>query len=33
MDLKWIVFLIEPLDLIGTRFNKDQRENIVKTHA
>ena len=32
MDLKWLIFLIGPLDLIGTKFNEDRRANIIKTH-
>ena len=31
--LKWLVFLIRPLDLIGIWFGEDQRANIIKTHV
>ena len=30
MGLKWLVFLIGPLHLIGMGFNEDQRANIIK---
>ena len=29
MGLKWLVFFIRPLDLIGMRFGEDQRANII----
>ena len=31
--LKWLVFYIGPLDLIGMWFSEDQRANIIKTHV
>ena len=31
MGLKWLVFYIGPLDLIGMWFGEDQRANIVNT--
>ena len=30
MGLKWVVFLIMPLDLVGMWFGEDQRANIIK---
>jgi hypothetical protein len=33
MGLKWLIFLIRPLDLIGMWFSEDQRANIIKTHV
>ena len=33
MGLKWLLFLIGPLDLIGMWFNDDQKVNIIKTHV
>ena len=33
MGLKWLVFLIKPLDLVGMWFGEDQRANITKTHT
>ena len=33
MGLKWFVFLIKPLDLIGTWFGEDQRANFMKRHV
>ena len=33
MGLKWLVFLIGPLDLIGMWFSEDQRANTIKTHV
>ena len=33
MGLKWLIFLIGPLDLIGMWFGEDQRANILKTHV
>ena len=31
--LKWLVFLIGPLHLIGMLFNDDQRANIIKARV
>jgi hypothetical protein len=33
MGLKWLLFLMGPLDLIGMWFCVDQRPNITKTHV
>ena len=33
MGLKWLVFLIGPIDLIGMWFGEDQRENVIKTQC
>ena len=33
MGLKWLLFLIGPLDLIGIWFREDQRANITKTRV
>ena len=33
MDLKWLIFLIEFLYLIGMGFGEDQRANIIITHV
>ena len=33
MGLKWLLFLIGPLDLIGIWFREDQRTNITKTRV
>ena len=30
MGLKWLVFLIGPLDLVGKWFGEDQRANVMK---
>ena len=31
--LKWLVFVIGPLDLIGMWFSEDERVSIIKTHV
>ena len=31
MGLKWLLFLIKPLDLIGMWFGDDQREHNIKS--
>ena len=33
MGLKWLVFLIGPINLIGMWFGEHQRVNIIKTHV
>ena len=33
MGLKWLVFSIKPLCLIGIWFGDDQRADIIKTHV
>ena len=30
MNLKWLIFLIKPLDLIGIGFSKDHEANTIK---
>ena len=31
--IRWLMFLIKPLDLIDIWFNEDQKDNIIKTHV
>jgi hypothetical protein len=31
--IKWLIFLMRLLDLIGMWFGEDQRANIIKTHV
>ena len=33
MGLKWLVFFIGPLDLIGMWFGENQIASIIKTHV
>jgi hypothetical protein len=33
MGLKWMVFLLKPLDLMGVWFGEDQRSYIIRIHV